>query len=218
MKIFSYVIIIFGILFLVIQEYIIGTLVFAAGVLLLNRRKLKKNNVPISQSMPSKTKLATDLSQSNQGKKPQLSQTRTHMKFHVAGINYDGREKLIEKYLAEYNEPYDGMTTNEMKEYDDMTFYMHEKIIDNNAVEFVFEPNNKFDPNAIAIYHNPIGMIGYVPADRTDALRKFLEKGKEHTTEIEFYGGPYKHVYDGKIESNKDDYKATLRILTPLKG
>lgn len=228
MKKLSYVAIAFGVVLLLGQEYLSGILMLGSGLLILNNRKLKKQpgKAPITENLLSRLNpVSTTAPQTAvkaptpqaPGKAPTL-QTKTQFTFNVAGIEYEGRSKLIEEYLSRYAEPYDGMTNKEMKEYDGDTFYKYEKIIDSNAVEFVMEPNNKFDPNAIAVHHNELGKIGYVPAARTATLRKFLDKSKEYTTEIEFYGGPYKRVYDEEIQTGKTNYSANVKIVTPLKG
>lgn len=228
MKKLSYYLIGFGVLMLIAEEYVVGFILIGSGGLLLRRSAQIKANktadIDLSSrlnSTPTKSDnlyIPTSTPATQPDVKAPAPQTRTHFRFNVAGTEYEGRSKLIEEYLSGFAEPYDGMTNKEMKEYDGDTFYKYEKIIDSNAVEFVMEPNNKFDPNAIAVHHNELGKIGYVPAARTATLRKFLEKSKEYTTEIEFYGGPYKRVYDGEIETGKYNYSADVKVITPLKG
>ena len=50
----------------------------------------------------------------------------------------------------------------------------------NSYVQLKAEPNNKYDPNAIAIWcrGEAFGQLGYVARDYTDAIRSLLPEGK----------------------------------------
>jgi len=43
-------------------------------------------------------------------------------------------------------------------------------------LRLVYEPDNKFDPNAVAIYYND-SKIGYIPRDFNELIAPFLEMG-----------------------------------------
>lgn len=66
-------------------------------------------------------------------------------------------------------------------------------------VEFVFEPDNKYDTNAIAIYVEG-KQIGYVERDLTAHVRDLIESGKLKSAYCQIVGGKYK-IYDSDEES-----------------
>jgi len=216
MKILAYVFIAFGVLFLLIGEKS-GILIIASAILILLSSKKRKE----SEHKKTQTETTSILSrlETPPSVKPSINgpQLRTHMKFNVVGIRYDGRAKLIENYMKDQCEPYNGMTTIEIKELEDETIYKYEPILEYDTIEFISEPDNEYDPDAIAIHHNEMGKIGYVPSDRNESLKKFLDKGTEFVIELNLYGGPSKTVFDGEINSDNSNIGARIKILIPVK-
>ena len=78
-------------------------------------------------------------------------------------------------------------------------------------VDFVYEPENKYDSNAIAIYIKD-KIIGYVERDKTDHIRDLLDSGKIQNVSCEIVGGKYK-IYDSDEECiNKGEINFGARI------
>jgi len=216
MKILAYVFIAFGVLFLLIGEKS-GLLILASAIFILSsskKMKESKNRKSQTETTSIVSRLETPPSVKPSIRGPQM---RTHMKFNVVGIRYEGRANLIENYMKNQCDPYNGMTTREIIELEDKTIYKYEQILEYDTIEFISEPDNKYDPNAIAIHHNEMGMIGYVPSDRNESLQKFLDKRTEFVTELNLFGGPSKTVYDGEISSDSSDIGARIKILIPVK-
>ncbi len=215
MKILAYVFIAFGVLFLLIGEKS-GTLILASAIIiLLSSKRMKENKKRNTQI---KTGSVLSRLETTPSVKPSMrgSKMRTLMKFNVVGIRYEGRAKLIENYMKDQCDPYNGMTTREIKELEDETIHKYEQILEYDTIEFISEPDNKYDPNAIAIHHNEMGMIGYVPSDRNESLKNFLDKRTEFVTELNLFGGPSKTVFDGEISSDNSDIGARIKILIPF--
>ena len=81
-------------------------------------------------------------------------------------------------------------------------------------VEFVFEPENEFDPNAIAIVVNG-EKIGYVKKGSTGRIRNLLKSGTIEKATVEIKGGKYKIVdsEDGSIDRDEMDYRADVNLI-----
>lgn len=79
-------------------------------------------------------------------------------------------------------------------------------------VEFVFEPDNEYDPNAIAIYVEG-EQIGYVERELTSHVRDLIESGKLKSAYCQIVGGKYK-IYDSVEESiERDEINFGARII-----
>lgn len=81
--------------------------------------------------------------------------------------------------------------------------------------EFVYEPENEYDSNAIAIYVTGV-KIGYVKKGATAHIRNLIESGKLESASCEIVGGNYKRLdpETNTLQKEKLEYGArvTLRI------
>lgn len=73
--------------------------------------------------------------------------------------------------------------------YDGIDVYRKLKI--GEALILKAEPDNKFDPNAIAIYYKTT-MLGYVPAEQNELISKFFRLG-------------YIDIFEAKISQKAED-------------
>lgn len=123
--------------------------------------------------------------------------------FKVHGISF--REKSIIKELADVNDDYSmtkrdlvdcGMTGERIYKYD---IYVKD-------IEFVPEPDNPHDENAVKILADGVH-IGYVPVSKTKKLLRLLEKEEIITIACDFQGGPYKVIYEEYTYDGKEKYE-----------
>lgn len=56
-----------------------------------------------------------------------------------------------------------------------------------NCLEFVDEPENEYDPNAIAIYARGYGQIGYVPKNQTKELKETIHLDQDYKSYLTIY-------------------------------
>lgn len=118
--------------------------------------------------------------------------------FNVAGVSY--RQKDIRDLCCEGDEwPMSkrdiidcGMTDEPIYRYSS----------DFGRVSLVPDPGNEHDKNAIKVMRGDV-LLGYVPKDETDAVRRFI------SSECEFfasaYGGPYKIVREEWDDDKMDN-------------
>lgn len=121
----------------------------------------------------------------------------------VAGVTFENRQHLFKELidLAKQETPksefYDGMTNQEIEEY--ATEPVQEIAVSGAGEIFLVpEPDNKEDPNAIAVHHESVGKLGYIPHKEVDKIKEILEDRKSYI-EWEIVGGKYK-VYDESEE------------------
>ncbi len=140
-------------------------------------------------------------------KAPETPSTRKVEKFNIAGTSF--READIIKNFADDNDDYN-LPAKELKEdFDGQRVYKYDFL---TAVpELRPEPENEYDPNAIAVYSDGI-QIGYVKKGSTAHLRKVLEQRKIISMKLNISGGDYKYVCDGVIEKEKNNIHADLII------
>ena len=134
-------------------------------------------------------------------------QTDIH-EFKVAGFDY--RQAELEQLFETPNEDYllNGKTFAE--EVFDRAYQFETEW---KPARIVYEPENEYDPNAIAVYADDV-KIGYI--QKKDQTRfNNLPPGE---MEVELYGGRYKEpIYDDygefeKIEKGETPYKAMLYV------
>ncbi len=127
----------------------------------------------------------------------------------VAGVSY--RQDTI-RSLGQKNDDY-FLSQNQIKEdYADERIYEYE--FDPQPVEFRYEPENEYDPNAIAIYAGGVH-IGYVKKGSTAHIRKLIEGGIIEKAVCEISGGNYKY-YDSdteELEKNQGEFYAKVHLI-----
>lgn len=132
---------------------------------------------------------------------------------------YPGLDSIIEDIKAN-NEPYDGYTTKELREHFENggdTYYEYPQTEINN-LDFIPEPDNKYNPEAVKIVSHQYGMIGYVPDKNLSRVKGILKKHPNAHIYLDVYGGNSKFWDDGeygekgKIITQKGDFKAKVRF------
>lgn len=68
-----------------------------------------------------------------------------------------------------------------------------------HPASLVYEPDNPYDSNAIAVYINEL-QIGYVPRDDIEDIRLLIDAGMIKSVMCEFVGGNYK-IYNSDEET-----------------
>ena len=136
---------------------------------------------------------------------------KTKYTFKVAGItkNNDCNEdiqKLIRAFvrdeLEEGCEPYDGLTNKDiLEDYYDDRVYEAFGICGTTEIDFIFEPDNPYDANAIKVIHEDVGHIGYVPKADNIKVSEIINNTK-YKVLWEIVGGKYKYV--GQDENDED--------------
>lgn len=137
---------------------------------------------------------------------------RAHIKTFVTGLNYEGRQGIIASWKESMYEPYDGISTKEMKEDGYGTYYKYPKDYETDALTFEPEPTNQYDSNAVKVIHKDMGFIGYIPKEDNERLLKLIDSKESFYVDSEVYGGQYKEVDDGDITTNNEPYGISLRI------
>lgn len=128
--------------------------------------------------------------------------------FKVAG--YDYRQDELEQLFETLNEDYALPPKRFAEEVIDRVYEFETEWKDASIVR---EPENEYDPNAIAVYVDDV-KIGYI--QKKDQAR--FNELHPVSIEVELYGGRYKEpVFDDygdfeKTETGETPYKATLYI------
>lgn len=148
-----------------------------------------------------------------------------YIDFHVAGVSFRQpairKAVKIEKENGYFDEPYEGMTTKEIKEdsYGEKIYQYDDIYFSNCGLKL--DLNNKYDKKAIAVYAND-QLVGYVPKKKFKEAKDYLydqiKAGSELIVDLVANGGKYKLSDDGEtIETGTDDYyiEAHVTIKTP---
>lgn len=69
-----------------------------------------------------------------------------------------------------------------------------------NCIKFVDEPDNKYDPNAIAIYVNGYGQIGYVPKNQTKELKETIHLEDDFKSYLTIYKSDKEYFAELQIQ------------------
>ena len=130
--------------------------------------------------------------------------------FAVAGVRYH-EDEIIEGLMDE-NPDYE-LTKKEIKEDGLEDTYLYKYDVAFVDVDFVSEPDNQYDPNAIKVVADGV-LVGYVPAKKTKAVRKIMDEKKIIKSQCQIYGGDYKVLeYDSSsIRKGSTDLKAVVSI------
>lgn len=146
---------------------------------------------------------------------------------YVAGTTYDNldnksRQDIISRYVVNNydinsfsKDSGDYWSNKEIKEYD-MDIYQYE-MTEYDTVELVDDPENPYDKNAIMVIHKQMGLIGYIPKDDIEKVRKLYEENPHNiSVTLKLFGGKYKY-YDNlldKVVTSSKPYYFDL-IFTP---
>lgn len=162
---------------------------------------------------PPKAAPAPEVTSSPENTKPAEKSKYKRYSFKVAGISR--RQKDIADNLLSESSDYES-TKKELIELGMIDERIYKYTPDVLDAEIVPEPNNPHDPNAIKVLVDGI-QIGYVPADKTDRVKKLLETKQLHDVTCEFYGGPYK-IITGDYDLEKDKEVYTVKKESPYIG
>lgn len=207
---------------------ILAAVLLVAGI--VNIRNVKKEKEPISKKSSPDTGISYNTSPLNRIAEQRNTATttttttsdkplqRAFIKTYVTGLNYEGRQGIIASWKENMYEPYDGMTTKEMKAENYGIFYKYPKDYETDALTFEPEPTNKYDSNAVKVIHKEMGFIGYIPKEDNVRLLKLLESKVPFYVDSEVYGGQYKDVDDGEMTSNNEPFGISLRIYKNLEN
>ena len=132
-----------------------------------------------------------------------------YFKTTVSGVifkNKDGisRQDIIKQYVedtADTDYRYDDLTNKDIK--DDMLDSVFEyEIYGIDEIDFIKEPNNEFDENAIKVCLKNYGQVGYISKSDNIQFGKLLDEYKKYETELRIKGGNMKY-YDLDSDSVK---------------
>lgn len=150
---------------------------------------------------------------------------------YVAGVKYknpygQSRQKLIKDYVKECHncdifdkDDYDYVSDKDIEEaYDfgwEKRYYQYE-LEEFDTIKLVKEPENPYDEHAIAIIHEEMGHIGYIPRKHIHKVKKLMDCGRDLSFKIILNGGRYKYYdgYEEKIKTANDPYYLDLIIET----
>ncbi len=135
--------------------------------------------------------------------------------FRITGTQYY-QDNFVEE-LGEYNYDYDE-TASALKEayYDGDKIYQYDFL--NLKAELVPEPDNEYDPNAVAVLANGI-KVGHVKKGSCTRVKNLLKSPDFVGIEIEITGGKYKAIYEDdngklRVEREQSPYFVDIDILT----
>lgn len=148
---------------------------------------------------------------------------------YVAGVKYtnpygENRQKLIREYVKEHHDinlfdkyDYNYVSNKEIEEESGYGFrkkYYKYELEEFDTIRLVKEPDNPYDENAIAIIHEEMGHIGYIPREDIDKVKILLDKNEKLEYRLKFYGGRYKYFdeYECKVKSASTTYSFKLSI------
>ena len=172
-----------GFLMLITGEKSLGLFfLFDGALLILISRLMKpKKNAPAKASPKEETSKSESV----------LDDPKTQVKtIKVAGIsNYleNVMDFAVENDEYEYTKKQIIAENLEDEEIPEYTFM-------DRPAEFIFEPDNEYDSNAIAIYV-ATKKIGYVPKERIPFIKDIIDSKRLKSATCEFVGGNYK-IYD----------------------
>lgn len=76
----------------------------------------------------------------------------------------------------------------------------HDETLVSNCIKFVDEPENEYDPNAIAIYVNGYGQIGYVPKNQTKELKETIHLEDDFKSYLTIYKSDKEYFAELQIQ------------------
>lgn len=97
-------------------------------------------------------KTKREIRKSKKEKLKELNGRRAYRKFNVSGVTFENRQGLLNSIARKYG--YEGI----------------------NQITFIPEPNNDYDPNALKVKFEEVGVIGYVPKGRAVEISDILNR------------------------------------------
>ena len=198
MRIFMYILcglIIVGSLLLMLASPVIGIIGVAVGVFLIVWfRKMQNRRTPVIE--PAEV--------IKEEPKTQIEQ------FFIAGFDYFQKE--LKSLLDEPNDDYTLSDKSFIEETYERAYEYWPKWVE---PKFAREPQNEYDPNAIAVYVDDV-KIGYIARKDQMRLKEVATKAKK--IELKVYGGRYKETDfeliddSAKVLKGETPYKAVLEI------
>lgn len=79
-------------------------------------------------------------------------------------------------------------------EYDD-----HDETLLSDCLEFISEPDNEYDSNAIGIHIRTMGQIGYIPKDQTGELKETIHLDQDFKSYLTIYREGSKYFADLQV-------------------
>lgn len=112
------------------------------------------------------------------------------------------------------------MSKDELIEYamTDEPIYKYDTIA--QSAELIQEPENEYDPNAIAIYTDNVH-IGYVPSKKYAKVKKLLDSGSVVFVLVEITGGPCKIIKmndEGNYSSSTRNHSFSVNVTLCIKN
>lgn len=68
-----------------------------------------------------------------------------------------------------------------------------------DCLEFIPEPDNEYDPNAIGVHIRSLGQIGYIPKDQTGELKGIIHLDQDFTSYLTIYREGSKYFADLQV-------------------
>lgn len=68
---------------------------------------------------------------------------------------------------------------------------------------FQYEPDNKHDPNAIAVFHEDYGQLGYVAKELTSEFREKIDVNLPYKTYLSIYKDPSEYWADFSVNQKR---------------
>lgn len=63
----------------------------------------------------------------------------------------------------------------------------HDETQLSDCLEFILEPDNEYDPNAIRVHIRSLGQIGYIPKDQTGELKETIHLDQDFKSYLTIY-------------------------------
>lgn len=71
------------------------------------------------------------------------------------------------------------------------------------GIYFQYEPDNKHDPNAIAVYHEDYGQLGYIARELTGEFREKIDINLPYKTNLSIYKDPSEYWADFSVNQKR---------------
>lgn len=191
-------------LMLLLANPIIGIVGIGISVFVIWRgAKYKKKAAPENEAIKEPQAVPAER------KAEALASDAKHETIKVAGISFRTDEV---RSLGQENPEYD-YSKREIIENGLEEEKIYEYVFDLLPAEFVYEPENEYDSNAIAIYAGGV-KIGYVKKGSTAHIRKLIESGRLISASCEIYGGKYKYLDpdDNNLEKGETNFGARVTL------
>ena len=75
----------------------------------------------------------------------------------------------------------------------------HDETQLSNCLEFILEPDNEYDHNAIGIHIRSLGQIGYIPKDQTEEFKETIHLEQDYRSYLTIYKEGNKYFADLQV-------------------